>query len=114
MFEGMAIHSHDPISQPPLPYQKGVIVEAFKLALQGTTPDVLSALAKQNGRSLAYILLNLRKGSRQAPKRIGKRGWQWNLNETASAIKITGLERTPEAEVRAREKFGVRHGSEKP
>jgi len=74
----------------------------------------LKNLADSNGRSLSYIMLNLRKGARNTPKRIGKRGWQWDLLETASEVLITGMQSTPESEIQSRKKYGVRLGSEKP
>ena len=110
----MSINRWDPISQPDLPYQHGVIGEAFRLALDGTTPKILAQLANESGRSLTYIMLNLRKGMRKTSQKIGKRGWQWDLEETPIRVLITGLKRVPAHEIRAREKYGVRDGSEKP
>src|SRR5271166_61915 len=112
--EQMGISRQDTILQPDFPYQQGVIAEAFRLALDGTTPETLAGLAEQNGRSLAYIMLNLRKVMRKTPQKIGKRGWQWDLEETPSCVRITKIWRTLEQETRAREKYGVRNGSEKP
>jgi hypothetical protein len=48
-----AIDRKDALSQPDFPYQHGVIAEAFRLALDGTTPKTLAELADRNGRSLA-------------------------------------------------------------
>ena len=59
-------------------------------------------------------MLNLRKGMRKTRQKIGKRGWQWDLEETSSLVRITNLKRTPASEIRAREQYGVRDGSEKP
>jgi hypothetical protein len=59
-------------------------------------------------------MLNLRKGMRQTRQKIGKRGWQWDLEEIPLLIRITNIRRTEAHEIAIREQFGVRKGSEKP
>ncbi len=110
----MAIDRKDAISQPDFPYQHGVIAEAFRLALDGTRPEILAELADRNGRSLSYVMRNLRKGMRRTRQKIGKRGWQWDLEETPLLVRITNIRRTEAHEIGIREQYGVRNGSEKP
>jgi hypothetical protein len=89
------ISRYDRIQQPDLPFLYGVGGEAFRLALEGITPKKLAALAKSNGVTLHHVMSNLRKGSRRTAKRIGKRGWQWDLLETPTEVRVVNLRRTP-------------------
>jgi hypothetical protein len=89
------IDRRDVILQPDFPYRHGVIAAAFKSALDGVAPSTLRKLAQDNNVDFNYIMVNLRKGSRDTPKRIGKRLWQWDLLESPTEIRVVNLKRTP-------------------